>query len=118
MPNSAEEIAKEAVAVKSAIDNRDVFDIVHAINVLAMANTDVIHVFVRFAGHVNQLSVYAFAEDTDYQDRTIDRVFLLDEEISLEDEDALEHLLKTESELTELIITVREQAEANAEVQA
>ncbi|MDC0611920.1 hypothetical protein OAP63_14405 [Vibrio sp.] len=114
----AEEIANDAVAVKSAIDNRDVFDIVHAINVLAMANTDVIHVFVDFAGHINQLSVHANPADTNYYDRTIEPTRLMDEDISLGEDGALEHLLKTESQLTELIITAREQAEANAEVQA
>lgn len=98
-------------------NNRDIFDIVNAINVLAMANTDVIHVFVNFSGHINEFSVHARPADTKYYREEV-VIRLLDEDISLKRDGALEHLLKTESQLTELIIEAREQAEANAEEDA
>ncbi|HDM8047764.1 hypothetical protein KW516_05930 [Vibrio fluvialis] len=99
-----------------AIEQREIFDIVHAINVLAMANTDVLHVFSRFSGHVNEFHMRVCSTDSDYIDSRPEYIF--NESIYLEQEDALEKLLSIESQLTELIIEAREQAEAKAEVNA
>ncbi|EOC1775154.1 hypothetical protein ACTJ2N_000518 [Vibrio fluvialis] len=99
-----------------AIEQREIFDIVHAINVLAMANTDVLHVFSRFSGHVNEFHMRVCSTDSDYIDSRPECIF--NESIYLEQEDALEKLLSIESQLTELIIEAREQAEAKAEVNA
>ncbi|EKO3480778.1 hypothetical protein M0358_000846 [Vibrio fluvialis] len=99
-----------------AIEQREIFDIVHAINVLAMANTDVLHVFSRFSGHVNEFHVRVCSTDSDYIDSRPECIF--NESIYLEQEDALEKLLAIESQLTELIIEAREQTEAKAEVNA
>ncbi|ELV8725696.1 hypothetical protein KW460_18990 [Vibrio fluvialis] len=99
-----------------AIEQREIFDIVHAINVLAMTNTDVLHVFSRFSGHVNEFHVRVCSTDSDYIDSRPECIF--NESIYLEQEDALEKLLAIESQLTELIIDAREQAEAKAEVNA
>lgn len=107
------EIARNNVV---AIEQRDIFDIVHAINVLAMANTDVIHIFTSFSAHVRKFDVHALAADTCYQSETHHR--LMDEHVWLGDEGTLEKLLSIESQLTELIIQVREEAEAKAEVGA
>ncbi|EPP23510.1 hypothetical protein L910_4071 [Vibrio fluvialis PG41] len=97
-------------------EKRDVYDVIHAINVLAMANTDVLHVFSRFSGHVNEFYVRVCSTDSDYIDSRPECIF--NESIYLEQEDALEKLLSIESQLTELIIEAREQAEAKAEVNA
>lgn len=110
--NTAEISRKNVVA----IEQREIFDIVHAINVLAMANTDVLHVFPRFSGHVNEFHVRVCSTDSDYIDSRPECIF--NESIYLEQEDALEKLLAIESQLTELIIEAREQAEAKAEVNA
>ncbi|ENH4361586.1 hypothetical protein ABV540_001407 [Vibrio fluvialis] len=99
-----------------AIEQREIFDIVHAINVLAMANTDVLHVFSRFSGHVNEFHVRVCSTDSDYIDSRPECIF--NESIYLDQEDALEKLLAIESQLTELIIEAREQTEAKAEVNA
>ncbi|EKO3480481.1 hypothetical protein M0358_000542 [Vibrio fluvialis] len=99
-----------------AIEQREIFDIVHAINVLAMANTDVLHVFSRFSGHVNEFHMRVCSTDSDYIDSRPEYIF--NESIYLEQEDALEKLLSIESQLTELIIEAREQTEAKAEVNA
>ncbi|MCG6412648.1 hypothetical protein [Vibrio fluvialis] len=99
-----------------AIEQREIFDIVHAINVLAIANTDVLHVFSRFSGHVNEFHVRVCSTDSDYIDSRPECIF--NESIYLEQEDALEKLLAIESQLTELIIEAREQTEAKAEVNA
>lgn len=112
---SAEGVASNAQAVSKSLDMRDVFDIVHAINVLAMANADVIHVFTSFSGHVNKFSVHANATDTCYQE-TNHHIRLLNEDVWLDDEGPLEKLLSIESQLTELIIEAREEAEANEEL--
>ncbi|EJN6711923.1 hypothetical protein [Vibrio vulnificus] len=88
---------------------RDIHDIVHAINVLAMTNTDVLHVFVRFSGHVNELHVRACAIESEYIGSRPEYFF--NESVYLEKEDALELLLLIESQLTELIIEAREAAE-------
>ncbi|MGR3028663.1 hypothetical protein [Vibrio vulnificus] len=114
--NTAEQIADNARCVLEAIEKRDVYDIVHAINVLAMANTDVLHVFVRFLGYVNELHVRACAIESEY---IVSRPeYFFNESVYLEQEDALELLLLIESQLTELIIEAREEAEAKAEVEA
>lgn len=97
-------------------EHREVYDVIHAINVLAMVNTDVLHVFSRFSGHVNEFNVRVCSTDSDYIDSRPECIF--NEGIYLEQEDALEKLLSIESQLTELIIEAREQAEAKAEVNA
>lgn len=97
-------------------EKRDVYDVIHAINVLAMANTDVLHVFSRFSGHVNEFHVRVCSTDSDYIDSRPECIF--NESIYLEQDDALEKLLAIESQLTELIIEAREQTEAKAEVNA
>ncbi|MEZ9698927.1 hypothetical protein AB4455_05545 [Vibrio sp. 10N.261.46.E12] len=93
---------------------REAFDIVHAINVLAMANTDVIQVIACFSGNINEFFVNAF----DAPDDLGEYVEIFRKSVTLSDEDALEKLLAIESQLTELIIEAREEAEAKAEVEA
>ncbi|WP_010436963.1 hypothetical protein [Vibrio cyclitrophicus] len=115
------DLPAEALAIKQKLlsglnTDREVFDIVNAINALAMANTDVLHVFPRFSGHVNEFYVRASTVDSEYIDSRANCI--LNESVYLDQEDALEQLLAIESQLTELIIEAREQAEANAEVTA
>lgn len=100
-----------------SVKSRDVHDIVHAINVLAMANTDVLHIFVNFSGHVNNLEVYANSAETEYTDDQ-PKARLLSELVRLYKDNALEKLLSIESQLTELIIEAREAAETKAPEQA
>ncbi|MEZ8060485.1 hypothetical protein [Vibrio splendidus] len=102
----------------AAVGKREIFDIVHAINVLAMANTDVIHIFTHFMGHVNTLEISANRAGTNYQEENRKEPKLVREHLKLSREGALEKLLSIESQLTELIIEAREEAEAKAEVEA
>ncbi|MEZ9441605.1 hypothetical protein AB4516_00610 [Vibrio sp. 10N.222.54.F12] len=106
-------VEKETAA---AIEQREVFDIVHAINVLAMANADVIHIFTRYSAHVNCLFVNVAPMDADYS--SVKRKYLYAADVEIDKEDALEQLLSIESKLTELIIEAREEAETNVEVEA
>ncbi|ENM5768388.1 hypothetical protein CW613_001702 [Vibrio mimicus] len=101
---------KQICEPDSALKNRDIYDIVHAINVLAMANTEVIYVFTTFYGHTNCLRIHANSADSIYQ-IGICNVRLLDECVYLDKDDALIQLLAIESQLTELIIEAREAAE-------
>ena len=111
----AEALASKQKLLSGLNTDREVFDIVNAINALAMANTDVIHVFTGFSGHINTFNVTANRADTDYQSsRPISQ--LLNEHVRLNKKDALEQLLFIEGQLTELIIEAREEAEANVEV--
>lgn len=100
-----------------SVKSRDVFDIVHAINVLAMANTDVLHVFTYFMAHTNEVTVFVNPSNTVYEDGHKE-VRLLNENVYLGKDDTLEKLLSIESQLTELIIEAREAAEAKATEQA
>ena len=100
-----------------SFEHREVYDVIHAINVLAMANTDVLHVVTYFSGHVNEFSIHAISANATYQ-REVHNPRLLDERVRLHKENPLEKLLSIESQLTELIIEAREQAEENAEVEA
>ncbi|EPJ1367636.1 hypothetical protein ACTEZJ_001520 [Vibrio fluvialis] len=107
----AEALAQKQKLFKGVVDSQEAFDVVHAINTLAMANTDVIHVFTRFAGHVREFSVYAHSANAVYQEG-IRTPRLIDENVYMDKGNALEKLLIIESQLTELIIEAREQAEA------
>ncbi|MFW1087624.1 hypothetical protein ACEV9O_06785 [Vibrio parahaemolyticus] len=104
-------------ALPEAVKTRDVFDIVHAINALAMANTDVLHVFVNFLGHVNKIDVYANVSTAKYIWGEED-IPVFSQSVYLGKEGALESLLSIESQLTELIIEAREAAETKAPEQA
>lgn len=99
-----------------AAKQRDIFDIVCAINVLAMVNKDVIHIFTDYSAHVNQFTVWAISVDQDYSEERYHR--LISEDVYLDNEGALPKLLLIESNLTELIIETREEAEANAEAKS
>ncbi len=112
----AEEVASVAEELRDQMKNREVFDIVHAINVLAMANTDVIHIFTRYQGHIDRFFISVEKVETDYSNTN--RQYLFNDDVSLKDESSLEELLSIESQLTELIIEAREEAEAKAEVTA
>lgn len=114
---AAESVAGMSEKVNNAFHNRDVFDIVHAINVLAMANTDVLHVFTYFMAHTNEVMVFVNPSNTVYEDDHKE-VRLLNESVYLGKDDTLEKLLSIESQLTELIIEAREAAEAKATEQA
>ncbi|MEB3764263.1 hypothetical protein [Vibrio cholerae] len=106
----AEKVANFAEDMAASIRIRDVYNIVHAINVLAMANTDVLHIFTRFAGHVNSVEVYVLSAETIYSDGH-PQERLLSERVRLDEDNALESLLAIESQLTELIIKAREAEE-------
>ncbi|MFG0773065.1 hypothetical protein ACF8PD_14665 [Vibrio plantisponsor] len=105
----------QVLGVLESFEHREVYDVIHAINVLAMANTDVLHVFADFSGHINQFSVHAHPANAAYK-REVRDPLLINERVSLGRDNPLEKLLSIESQLTELIIEAREQAEANAEV--
>lgn len=113
----AEKLATFAEDMAASMRSRDVYDIVHAINVLAMENTDVLHIFTRFAGHVNSVEVYALSAETIYSD-SYPQERLLSERVRLDEDNPLESLLAIESQLTELIIEAREAAVTPATEQA
>ncbi|WP_033928144.1 hypothetical protein [Vibrio cholerae] len=92
---------------------RDIYDIVHAINVLAMANTDVLHIFTRLSGRNRNFLVEARSNSDE-----LPHVKLLHEIVYVECDNALESLLAIESQLTELIIEAREAAVTPATEQA
>ena len=114
-------IPAEALASKQQLLNgveckREVLDIVNAINSLAISNSDVIHIFTRFSGHVNVFEVSANDISSVYEKGGAVNIF--SESVRLDKEKAVENLLFIESQLTEFVIEAREKAEANAEVDA
>ncbi|PMJ92877.1 hypothetical protein BCU12_06775 [Vibrio sp. 10N.261.55.A7] len=111
-----EVISSQQQELANQYGNREVFDIVHAINVLAMANIDVIHVFTEFSAHVNKFHVRAISAEQDYSLKRYGRLF--SEDVFITDDGALEQLLSIESKLTELIIEAREEVETIAEISA
>ncbi|PMH00354.1 hypothetical protein [Vibrio lentus] len=115
-PQPAEALALKQKLMSGLNADREVFDIVHAINVLAMANADVIHIFTRYSAHVNYLFVSVEPMDADYS--SVKRKNLYEADVEIDKEDALEQLLSIESKLTELIIEAREEAETNVEGEA
>ncbi|MCQ8866369.1 hypothetical protein [Vibrio splendidus] len=115
-PQPAEALALKQKLMSGLEVDREVFDIVHAINVLAMANTDVIHIFTRYSPHVNLLFVDVEPSIADYSSQKREHLYRTD--VSIDGEEALEQLLAIERKLTELIIEAREEAETNVEVEA
>lgn len=109
--NVAEQIADNARCVQEAIEKREAYDIVHAINVLAMANTDVLLVFTEFRAGYNMFEVQVYGLGNEAN------TGLFMGEVDLTAVDALQVLLHIESNVTELIIEAREEAEAKAEVE-
>ncbi|MDW2117437.1 hypothetical protein R7R25_02295 [Vibrio sp. 2026] len=109
----AEALAQKQKLFSGLNSEREVFGIVNAINALAMANTDVVHVFTEFAPHINQFCVNVYGVSQDYISNPCIKP-LIQELVFLADNEALEKLLLIESQLTELIIEAREEAEANA----
>ncbi|MFH4774508.1 hypothetical protein [Vibrio alginolyticus] len=111
------------------IEHREVYDIVNAINVLAMANTDILNINTQFRGHSNLFIVRVrplSAVSPDGDEYSLSPV-VYREEVSLVDgfyigcpigDCSIQRLLRIESEITELIIEAREEAEAKAEVEA
>ncbi|MCG9631663.1 hypothetical protein [Vibrio sp. Isolate30] len=108
---------------------REAFDIVHAINVLAMANTDILNINTQFRGCSNLFIVRVrplSAVSPDGDEYSLSPVTYR-EEVSLVDgfyegcptgDCPIQRLLRIESEVTEQIIEAREEAEAKAEVTA
>ncbi|EOG9061521.1 hypothetical protein ACLK5F_002286 [Vibrio fluvialis] len=110
-------------------EHREVYDVIHAINVLAMTNADILNINTQFRGcsrlfivRVRPLSAIS-PEGDDYSLKPV----VYRDEVSLVDgfytgcptgDCPIERLLRIESQLTELIIEAREQAEAKAEVNA
>ncbi|MFA0179588.1 hypothetical protein AB4463_04205 [Vibrio cyclitrophicus] len=107
----------EALALKQKLmsglnADREVFDIVHAINVLAMANTDVLHIITEFDAKYDVFEVQVYSIGSAAQH------IVMIWEVCLTDDSALKELLSIESKVTEYVIEAREEAEAKAEVTA
>ncbi|EGU39430.1 hypothetical protein [Vibrio scophthalmi] len=102
---------------------REAYDIVHSINVLAMANTDILNIHTNFRGCGNLFVVRVrplSAISPDGDEYSLSPV-VYREEVSLVDgfyvgcptgDCPIQRLLRIESEITELIIEAREEAEA------
>lgn len=112
----AESLAQKQKLLNGDQINTDVFDVVNAITSLAMANTDVIHVFVDFSGHLNSIRITVRPASTNYNCQY--HLELLSEQVFLRCQNALEQLLYVESLVTELVIEAREAAEISAGGQA
>lgn len=116
-----EAMADFAEDMVTTLKQREIFDVIHAINVLALSNGDVIQVFIDIDGNVQTVRVWAVDISTDWSDKESKKDRLLSETVCLKrkhEPNPLEKLLFIESQLTELIIEAREQAEAKAEVEA
>lgn len=113
-PLTSENIKDEAQQISKAIANRDIYDVIHAINVLAMANTDVLLIFTSFSAHVQSFWVYAISRQA-YDSHDAPYPHLINKTVYLDWDNALERLLAIESQLTELIIEAREASVTPAE---
>ncbi|MCY9805350.1 hypothetical protein OTK51_18155 [Vibrio scophthalmi] len=110
------------------IEHREVYDIVNAINVLAMANTDILNIHTNFRGCGNLFVVRVrplSAVSPEGDESSYLPVIYLDEVsfvdgfyVGCPEEDCpIQRLLRIESEVTELIIEAREEAAAKAKAE-
>ncbi|HCG5509440.1 TPA: hypothetical protein NJ005_002393 [Vibrio parahaemolyticus] len=111
----AEALAHKQKLFSGVNSNREVLDIVNAINALAISNQDVIEVHTGFVANVNWFETTAYVKGCQYEPGA-NRLF--QKRVELGKEDAFPQLLAIESEITELVIEAREEAEAKAEVEA
>ncbi|MCG0011778.1 hypothetical protein [Vibrio parahaemolyticus] len=107
----AEALAQKQKLFSGLNTNREVLDIVNAINALAISNQDVIEIHTGFVANVNWFKARVFVKGCkyDHSDQS-----LYDSRVRLGEEDTGTQLLAIESEITELIIEAREAAEAKA----
>ncbi|MGF1696574.1 hypothetical protein L4C54_12945 [Vibrio lamellibrachiae] len=111
-------LAQKQQLLSGVTPSGEVFAIVNEINVLAMANADVIHIHTRFSAHVNSFNVNVQSASQCYDYET-EHEYLMEAQCTyLDEEGALEQLLSIESQLTELIIEAREAAETDLEASA
>lgn len=111
----AEALAQKQKLFSGLNTNREVLDIVNAINALAISNQDVIEIHTGFVANVNWFETIAYVKGCQYEPGA-NRLF--QKRVRLGEEDAFAQLLAIESEITELVIEAREEAEAKAEVEA
>jgi hypothetical protein len=111
----AEALAQKQKLFSGLNTNREVLDIVNAINALAISNQDVIEIHTGFVANVNWFETSAYVKGCQYEPGGNS---LFKKRVRLGEEDAFAQLLAIESEITELVIEAREAAEAKAEVGA
>ncbi|EHK7587227.1 hypothetical protein IBP93_001835 [Vibrio parahaemolyticus] len=111
----AEALAQKQKLLSGVNTNSDVLDIVNAINALAISSQDVIEIHTGFVANVNWLETIAYVKGCQYEPGA-NRLF--QKRVRLGEEDAFAQLLAIESEITELIIEAREEAEAKVEMGA
>ncbi|MFW9731218.1 hypothetical protein V3H41_06935 [Vibrio parahaemolyticus] len=105
----AEALAQKQKLFSGLNTNRDVLDIVNAINALAISNQDVIEIHTGFVANVNWFETIAYVKGCQYEPGA-NRLF--QKRVRLGEEDAFAQLLAIESEITELVIEAREASEA------
>ncbi len=107
----AEALAQKQKLFSGLNTNREVLDIVNAINALAISNCDVIEIHAGYVASVNWFEARVFVKGCKYDHSDLP---LFDSRVRLDEEDADVQLLAIESEITELVIEAREAAEAKA----
>ncbi|EOG7713458.1 hypothetical protein ACEV90_13335 [Vibrio parahaemolyticus] len=107
----AEALAQKQKLFSGLNANREVLDIVNAINALAISNQDVIEIHTGIVASVNWFEARVFAKGCKYDHSDLP---LYDSRVRLGEEDTDTQLLAIESEITELVIEAREEAEAKA----
>ncbi|NAW86587.1 hypothetical protein, partial [Photobacterium halotolerans] len=112
LAEQAETLAMDSEKLAEAIRNRSVQDVALGIMQLAMECTDVIHVRVEYAPHVDWLYVSVHPVNSRYEADCQDTM-LFEHRFKFERDD-IKNLLAIEDKLIELIAEARD----NAEVQA
>lgn len=107
----AEALAHKQKLLSGLNTNREVLDIVNAINALAISNQDVIEIHTGVVASVNWFEARVFVKGCKYDHSDLP---LYDSRVRFGEEDTDTQLLAIESEITELVIEAREAAEAKA----
>jgi hypothetical protein len=77
-------------------------EVISDIMELATTNTDNLHVFTDFSGHVNEIHVYAYPIDTNYSLRG-HKMLIDSHRIGLSDKDALKELKAFKAKFIDVI---------------
>ncbi|WP_375750922.1 hypothetical protein [Vibrio sp. HN007] len=117
--NFACDVVRAIEESEERINQRQELEVINTIMGLAKDNTDVLHIFLSYRAHLDQLEVCVHPADLDYLTQV--RITLLWSEVWLNNKNeskvgkSLDNLLKLEDELIELIAEAREKQQLKVE---
>ena len=118
--SSAKEVLHAVTETEAQIRQRQELEVVNTIMNLAIANRDVIHIFVNFCAIINELNVQVYAVNSNYSEPGSYKFLLkvttrLGERDEWQEGNAISELLAIEDQLIDLIAEARDKQETDSD---